>query len=126
MNKRIRKKQLKKHGEYVDPRECWDLDCTIAKFIIPRLKVFKRDSDCYPGYGDIDSSEDWLKILDKMILAFEYVLENDTWWINDSRYKYFAFDDDANERYNKEYTRRREVIKEGLGLFAEYFMALWW
>lgn len=126
MNKRIRKKWLKKRGKYIDPKECWNLDRTIAEFVIPRLKVFKRDSDCYPDYGDVDSSEKWMEILDKMILGFEYILENDTWWINDPRYKNFAFDNEANKRYNEECVRRQKIIKEGLELFAEYFNALWW
>lgn len=49
MNNRRRKKWLKKHGEYVNPRECWNLDCTFAKFALPRLKYYKKHTLGYPG-----------------------------------------------------------------------------
>lgn len=42
MNKRIRKKQLKKLDAYVDPKETWDLDISFAKYMVPRLKTFKK------------------------------------------------------------------------------------
>lgn len=49
MNKRQRKKYAKRHGTYVDCKETWNLDCTIAKFIIPRLKLYKKVINGYPG-----------------------------------------------------------------------------
>ena len=38
MNKRQRKKWLKQHKKYINPRETWSLDVTIANFVYPRLK----------------------------------------------------------------------------------------
>lgn len=35
MKKRQRKKWLKQHGEYVNPRDTWALDYTIAEFALP-------------------------------------------------------------------------------------------
>ena len=49
MNKRIRKKQLKKIGAYVPSRDTWSLDITIAKFILPRLRLFRKVVDCHPS-----------------------------------------------------------------------------
>ena len=49
MNKRTRKKRLKKQGLYVNPKETWDLDCNIAKYVLPRLKLFKKLNNGYPG-----------------------------------------------------------------------------
>lgn len=49
MNKRVHKKWLKKQGLYVNPKETWNLDYTIAKFVLPRLKLFKKLNNGYPG-----------------------------------------------------------------------------
>ena len=64
MNKRQRKKYAKQHGTYVDYKETWSLDCTIAKFIIPRLKLYKKVINGYPGR--LNSVEQWYEILDKI------------------------------------------------------------
>lgn len=44
MRQRMRKKWLKKHGQYIAPKELWNLDYTVAKFILPRLIKFKENS----------------------------------------------------------------------------------
>lgn len=49
MNKRVYKKRLKKQGLYVNPKETLDLDCNIAKYVLPRLKLFKKLNNGYPG-----------------------------------------------------------------------------
>ena len=74
MNKRQRKKYAKMNGTYVDLKETWNLDCTIAKFIVPRLKLFKKVVDCYPGH--LDSMDEWYEIIDKMIYSFTYYTED--------------------------------------------------
>lgn len=130
MNKRKRKKWLRQHNKYVNPRECWCLDTTIANFVLPRLKVFKKDNNGYPGYGDADTPEKWDVILDKMIQAFEYVIASDDWWLYDQRYDYldcpYEKRDEIEHNCITENNRRQVVIKEGLQLFAEYFQQLWW
>lgn len=42
MNKRTRKKWLKKQGLYINPKEMMNLDCNIAKYVLPRLKMYKK------------------------------------------------------------------------------------
>lgn len=42
MNTRQRKKQLKKNGDYISLEELWNFDKTIAKFLVPRLKQFRK------------------------------------------------------------------------------------
>lgn len=130
MNKRKRKKWLKQHNKYVNPRECWNLDITISNFVLPRLKVFKKDNNGYPGYGDADTPEKWDEILDKMILGFEYVIASDDWWLYDPKYNYldclFEKQDEIERNCIIENNRRQAVIKEGLQLFAKYFQHLWW
>jgi hypothetical protein len=43
MNTRQRKKQLKKNGDYIPIKELFNLYSTIAEFVIPRLKEFKKN-----------------------------------------------------------------------------------
>lgn len=120
MNKRQRKKWLKKHGKYINPKETWDLSYTIAKFIIPRLKYFKEESCCYPGTGDMNTPEKWDAALDKMIHAFELTLMTDDyyglWDINTQPYK------EAKHLIDQ----KQAEVDEGLQLFGKWFQALWW
>lgn len=148
MNNRQRKKWQKKHGLYIAPNELWNLDYTIAEFILPRLKKFKKESMGYPDQGEMDTPEKWNAALDKMILAFEYIL-NDNWWIGNPEYDYsdglhigFEKDDktgwhkvviseddwvkDVSQRRDNEDQRRKQVINEGLQLFTKWFRHLWW
>lgn len=149
MNARKRKKWQKKHGLYVNERECFDLYYTVASFILPRLKQFKKDTIAYPGSGEMDTPEKWDAALDKMILAFEYIVEDDDWWLGNPKYDYtdglhLNFESPKEEEYgkittteddwvdeirkahHKEEKRRQQVIEEGLQLFAKWFQHLWW
>jgi len=93
----ILEKQIKSRG--FCSSELWNLDFTIACFILPRLKAFRKKHFGYPA--DL-TPEKWNEILDKMILAFEYVAQGK------------MYDDVKDDDY-----------KEGIKLFAKYFMALW-
>ena len=115
MRKRQRKKWLKQHGKYVPYSDLWNLDITIANFVLPRLKKFKEKNDGYPGREEMDTPEKWNEALDKMILAFEYVIHEFDWWI-DTEIKKSHFDEDK---------RRQAVIDEGLQLFVKWFRYLW-
>jgi len=96
----IWKKQREERG--FDDTELWNLDATIAEFILPRLKRFR---DIVVGYpGNLNSQDEWYAILDKMIKALEITTSNMKLLSNK--------DHDSQE--------------EGLKLFAEYFNHLWW
>ena len=134
-NRRQRKKWLKQHKLYVEPRETWNMNITFARYIVPRLKKFKEISIAYPGRGEVDTPEKWDKVLDKMILAFEYSLDLDEYWIGNQEYDYtdYIVDKEDSEDYKRikenkqiEDKRRLEVINEGLQLFAKYYLDLWW
>lgn len=114
MNKRLRKKYLKKHGLYVEPRETLDLNLRIAKFILPRLKLFKKLTICYPGTGDMDTPEKWDDALEKMIHAFELFIDN-----------YNGPDINFPDSM-KIWENDQVQIKEGLDLFAKWFQHLDW
>ncbi|NEZ47817.1 hypothetical protein FDF74_11555 [Clostridium niameyense] len=104
MNKRLRKK---KGLSKITNEELWDLDYTIAKFILPRLIRFKElvsDNKGIHSYpADLKNMEEWIAILDKMINSFE-ILKNE--FIKNNRENY-------------------EKYIEGMNLFAKYISDLW-
>lgn len=58
-----------------DDTELWNLDMTILKFILPRLKAFKEATIGYPG--DFNNLEEWIKCIDKMIKSIEQILNDE-------------------------------------------------
>ena len=83
-----------------DDRDLWSLDVTIAKFVLPRLRVFK---DIHKGYpGELDSNK-WDSTITTMIEAFEEIVSDD----------YYSF------------LNYKTKIEPGLKLFAKYFCSLW-
>lgn len=82
----------------------------------------------------MNTPEKWDEALDKMIQAFEYVIDLDEYWLDDPRYDYtdVMFSDDKElyesivENKRMEDIRRLVAINEGLQLFAKYYMHLWW
>lgn len=119
MNKRLRKKQLKKIGKYVAPGECWNLNDTICDYVLPRLKLFRKYNDGYPGIGDMDAPEKWDEAIDKMIKAFELARTEPM---------DLYYDDMMNNmpEFRKKAAQWDKDVKEGLHLFAEWFFFLWW
>lgn len=91
------KRQRKTLG--FDETELWNLDLALAKFMLPRLRMFKSASPVIP-YGL--TRKEWHKILSKIIIAFEIMLKN-----------VYTKEDD-------------ESIEEGLGLFRNYLFSLSW
>lgn len=94
------KKFKKKYG--FDFRDCWNLDISIAYYVLPRL-IYLRAKGC--GYPcEFDSVEPWNEILDKIIVAFTYMTKDDFFTVNS---------------HSKE-------IDEGLDLFRKYFFDFWY
>lgn len=118
----------------VSYKDVIDLDKTVAKFILPRLKFFKKKVLGYPSELTL---EEWKAVIDKMILSFSLILDDSEpsfgelkWYtekadnghwkmINDPN---STFDSEAYEKWNKE---KEDKIEEGLQLFAKYFQDLW-
>lgn len=92
--KELYKKQRIERG--FDDTELWNLDSTILKFVLPRLKAFKECTCGYPG--NVKSEEEWQNILQKMIDSIEKII----------------IDEAKDEDY------------EGFELFKKYFFNLWW
>ena len=61
-------KERKKHG--YDSRVTWNLCSDVSEYLLPRLKLFKKFPGGYPG--QFDNVEEWLRILDEIILGVEY------------------------------------------------------
>jgi len=97
-NYKRNKEQLEERG--FSDSELWNLDMSIAIFVYPRLKRLKKIKHGYPSNL---TPKKWNKIIDKMLLAFEYII-----------------DDCAT--IDKE---KQLKIEEGLKLFGEYFQHLW-
>ena len=86
-----------------DDSDTWDLESTLARWLVPRLKRFKEVTNGFPGGL---TEEKWDEYLDKMILAFTLIGEEWQDW-------------DTDEEKVKQ-------VNEGLDLFREYFFDLWW
>lgn len=82
--------------------ELWNLDVTIAKFVLPRLKRFRKNINGYPG--DFKDENEWYDVLDKMIQAFDLIAESGYYLPNDKNYR---------------------IIEDGLDLFRKYYSCLW-
>ena len=110
-DKRYKKyaKQLKEDG--FCNCETWGLSSVIAEFVLPRLKRYKEVTNGYPSNL---TEEKWNEILDKMIFAFEWHM----------------IEQDNPEEYSKlspeKITLNWKRYEEGMKLFAEYFLDLWW
>lgn len=89
--------------------QLWNLDSTIASFVLPRLKAFKQYHQQESKFAGLPinfkgghlTEEEWMSILDQMIYSFELVVEGEL-IIN----QYPAY-------------------MNGMILFAQYFNHLW-
>jgi hypothetical protein len=96
------KKQAEEQG--FDNTEIWNLFVTIAKFLVPRLKVYRRDFMSFPSELTV---EEWQEILDKMIEGFELI---------------------ANDHFEldyKEQLKYRAKEQEAVDLLHKYYFHLW-
>jgi hypothetical protein len=82
-----------------NPEETWDLSYHQVKWLLPRLKYFRKKCCTFPA--NLNSCEEWEAILDKIIQAFSIYLEEDP--------------GDIDLR-----------VEEGLDLYRKYFFYLWW
>ena len=103
MNKRLKKKK----GLLIEKEELTNLDKTLARYILPRVKRFREiNKQSYPA--DLKDMKQWNKILDSIIWAFDYSL-NEEKIIQDE----------------KEREKNQRKYKKGMKLFSEYFEDLW-
>ena len=85
-----------------DDSQCWSLDYSLAKIILPRLQRFKEVTIGFPA--DL-SEQEWASILDQMIAAFQFFGSEERWSA-------------PHEECEKH--------QEGIDLFAQHYQSLWW
>lgn len=101
---------LFKKKEKIKSEELWNLDVTIAKFILPRIHEFRINTDSYPGNI---TWEEWQLILYKIEKGFDCYLNEDKFT-------------DKELSIAENAKNQKKIIDEGLELFVEYFGCLWW
>lgn len=89
-----------------DTTELWSLDCTIAKFIAPRLKVFLEQAEQIEDHPGQITFQEWKVILEQMIEGFEIYPNHFHWTEEES---------DANWK----------KVDKALSLFHKWFFNLW-
>ncbi len=129
----ITKYQQWRYG--VADSECWSLDSTFTRFILPRLKHFKKMTrHTYPSDGI--TPERWEEILDEIIWTFEYMNDDEKMltmpccddngdfkgYLNRERTEKEKLEWKNYFDQAKAFNRRK---KEGLKLFAQYYEVLW-
>lgn len=108
----------KENEEGFCSREFWNLDYTLSLFIYPRLCYFRENCAdtgtpsyfCYDEEGNEinNANEKWLETIDKMILAFRYLIVMPHW------------------ETREELEKIEEIIDEGLTLFLKFYSCLWY
>lgn len=94
------------------PSDTWSWDSYMAEVNVAALKYLKRHGHTHPMFPDL--SEDhwenrWNEILDKMIAGFQASLDiGECDWSN-----------------REQLEALEKIEREGLGLYVEYFNALW-
>ena len=146
--KLLEKYQKQRIRRGFDDTECWNLDRTIAAFILPRIKVFRDSTIAYPGVEPFDTFEKWQEGIDKMIYAFDHIVNEEKY--DDERSKkygitwndYFSskfledgsfeivktenYPEEAMKLYDEDKMKEYEQIQEGLDLLGKYFLDLYW
>lgn len=128
----ITKYQQLRYG--VADSECWSLDYTFTRYMLPRLKHFKKMTR-YSHPSDV-TPEEWENILDEIIWAFEYMADEDAFLpmppcdmdmeqiFDPNRPKTLEREmmwRDYFEKLNVYQHRKEQALK----LFAKYYEALW-
>lgn len=98
--------------------EIWNLDDTIAKWIVPRLKAFKSITQGYPAY--LESLEQWQDMLGEMIFGFEF--SSDEWY----RDNVLGRPKEEREKKMNEFESMVKRAENGRILFAKHFNGIWW
>lgn len=107
------KKELFRTPRKIHPEDAWDIKVDMAKFLVPRLKMFLKEIDkvgATPGilarqYPD-DGHERWRKMVKKMLFSFEYYADYD-------ERKMVASDNELRR------------VEDGLSLFSKWYDHLW-
>lgn len=115
-------------------KDIWNLDFTIARFVLPRLIAYKKIQCGHPMIEgrEEDGEEAWNEILDKMCRAFYLVLDDDEELFDAfpgepvlSKTESGGLDIKFSKEFREMEEKRYKEREEGLQLFGKYFLALW-
>jgi len=126
--------QLIRYG--VADEECWSLDGTFTRFILPRLKHFKKMNRC--SYHPDLTPEQWENVIDELIWTFEYMSDNGEtinpmpllWKPSEDMREYLNREKTVEEKdrlneWMKKNVELQQRKQKGLELFAKYYCHLW-
>ncbi len=88
--------------------DLWNLDHTIAEFVLPRLTAYRNS---FGGMPACYSADEWRSKLDEMIWSFEYITRE--------------WDDELVMQSVEEVDQETERCRQGLEAFGYWFRALW-
>ena len=91
-----------------DDSELWSLDCTIAEFIAPRLKVYKEAAAKIGEHPFDVTEQEWQNILGEMVEGFEIYPEH-LHWVEEEA--------EAERNWKK--------VNKALSHFHKWFFNLW-
>ena len=101
-----------------DDSEVWNLDLTIAKFVLPRIERLKKTFAGYPGF--LKNENEWKEILEKICKAFRLYINCDNDCIEDLRTINLLHGDDKPDELEK-ILKDHEDYEEGMNLFFKYW-----
>lgn len=117
----------------VSDSECWNLNSTIAKFVLPRLIHFKKMKRF--GHPADMTNEAWEQELDEMIFAFDFYLHEEkyikfpnidnSWEVVFREKKRSKEDQQKINDYWKEYKKLCVRQQAGFKSFARNLTTLW-
>ena len=106
----------------------WNLDSSISRFILPRLRMLIKHHHGYPADMPLyDSnikatdelmSESWELVLAEILFAFEWGIRADLHFSGRSSY-------DATSPLHEEYLKNVARKDRGMQLFVKYYNTLW-
>jgi hypothetical protein len=114
-----------------DYADTWSLDISLAKWILPRLRYFKANLHSHPA--DL-SFEEWQGILDDIIYAFNYVVDEDKYlsecWPKDKDFSFTIVNHSIvwNDTRPADYSKLDPCLEryaKGMRYFCIYFRHLW-
>lgn len=97
-----RMKKVKKYNTNVLSEECWNLDTAFVDWIVPRLKVFRKEASRIIDYD--------FTVVDQIIEGFELYTSKFDWDLSD-------------EKVIKDNLKR---VDNSMKLFAEHWREFWW
>jgi len=121
---------LLKYG--FDIRDTWSLDYSMCKWLLPRLKMFKKENIGFPVCKDLNKHnmtwEMWNYYLSLMIYWCERVAKDEEpiYKKKISKEMKKAFPDTAKEWTSEENRIARRTFDLGEKCFHKYFNCLWW